>query len=271
MDRSHSVFRTLLALLLLAVTAFVCFSLGNWQVDRAAQRDAIKLSMQEGRELPARELTTRAQDDELAAWRPASARGRWRHDLTVLVENRNHDGRPGFWVATPLVLEGSQDTALLVLRGWLPRPLLASERLPDIEQAGGMQTVRGELRDRVPRLLEIWSWSDKTSGLPATLPDPGHRLPRVQNLDIADYAGATGLKFLPAVLAMQAAENVDRSPTDTALIKDWPEPSIDSDKNRGYALQWFGFAGIAAIAWLVVAWRALRRARRNKSLGKDSL
>ncbi|MFA5488510.1 MAG: SURF1 family protein [Candidimonas sp.] len=271
MDKSHSVFRTIVALLLLAATVFVCFSLGNWQLDRAAQRDAISLSMRLGRQLPAQALTARTQADELVAWRPAGARGYWRHELTVLLENRNHDGRPGFWVATPLVLEGSPDTALLVLRGWLPRPLQSSERMPDIEQADGPLTVRGELRERVPRLLEIWSWSEKTDSLPAKLPAPEQRLPRIQNLDIADYARATGLKFLPAVLAMQAAHDAEQSPTDAALIKDWPEPSLDSDKNRGYALQWFGFAGIAAIAWLIVAWRALRRARRNKSLGKDPL
>jgi surfeit locus 1 family protein len=271
MDKTHSLFRIFLALLLLAVTVFVCFSLGNWQLDRAAQREAIKQSMEDGRRLPPLTLTAQTEVDALSAWRPASAQGQWRHDLTILLENRNHDGRPGFWVATPLILDDSPDTALLVLRGWLERPLVASEPLPQIEQASGMQSVSGELRERVPRLLEIWSWSTETSDLAAKLAAPKPPLPRAQNLDLADYAAATGLKFLPAVLTMQKADSEDGVISDAGLLKDWAEPSIDSDKNRGYALQWFGFATIAGIAWLVVAWRALRRARRNKHLTKDLL
>jgi cytochrome oxidase assembly protein ShyY1 len=41
---------------------------------------------------------------------------------------------------------------------------------------------------------------------------------------------------------------------------------LDSDKNHGYALQWFGFAAIAAGAWLVIAWRALRRKIKSPTL-----
>ncbi len=270
MDKTHSLFRIFLALLLLAVTAFVCVSLGNWQLDRAAQREAIKQSMEDGRRLAPLALTAQTQADSLSAWRPASAKGYWRHDLTVLLENRNHEGRPGFWVATPLVLDDT-DTALLVLRGWLARPLVASEPLPEIEQAPGVQMVNGELRERVPRLLEIWSWSKETTDLAAQLKAATPVLPRAQNLDLADYSAATGLKFLPAVLAMQKASGEDGVISDAGLLKDWAEPSIDSDKNRGYALQWFGFAAIAVVAWLVIAWRALRRARRNKHLKKDLL
>src|SRR5690606_3935867 len=157
------------------------------------------------------------------------------------------------------------------LRGWLARPLVASQPLADIDQAEGAQYVDGELRERVPRLLEIWSWSEQSTDLAAKMAAAESELPRMQNLDLADYSGATGLKFLPAVLAMQTASAEDGTVSDAGLLKDWAEPSIDSDKNRGYALQWFGFATIAGTAWLVVAWRALRRPRRNKHSTKDLL
>ena len=35
--------------------------------------------------------------------------------------------------------------------------------------------------------------------------------------------------------------------------------TLPPEKHRGYAIQWFGFAVIAGIAWVVVAARALRR------------
>ena len=75
---------------------------------------------------------------------------------------------------------------------------------------------------------------------------------RVQNLDIARLEAVSGLKFVPAVL-------LQKNDTGDGLTRVWPEPSVDSDKNVGYAAQWFGFAGIAVIAALGVALRAWRR------------
>ncbi|HEY9573583.1 MAG TPA: SURF1 family cytochrome oxidase biogenesis protein, partial [Pusillimonas sp.] len=140
-------------------------------------------------------------------------------------------------------------------------PPSPQQGLPAIPTPVDRQTISGELLERVPRLFELWSWSDNSATrLPAKLPDPTRPLPSVQNLDLAAYGAATGLNFIPAVLAQTgAASPADSTSGSAPLLHEWPEPSLDSDKNRGYALQWFGFAAIAAIAWLVIAWRALRR------------
>jgi cytochrome oxidase assembly protein ShyY1 len=144
-----------------------------------------------------------------------------------------------------------------------------NEALADVPAPVGEQTVTGELLERVPRLFELWSWSDNgATELPATLPDPAQTLPKLQNLDLSAYGSATGLSLIPAVLAEQP---IGASPSGATsehgqLLQEWPEPSLDADKNRGYALQWFGFATIAAGAWLVIAWRALRRKNQSKTL-----
>ena len=293
MARPHTTLRTIIALILLGVLVGVFSSLGRWQLDRAAQRDAIKQTMEAGRKRAPIQLDAGMAGNELAPWRAASARGRWRHDLTVLLENRNYQGRPGYWVATPLLLDApamqdrpeaqsaeagatppggpaTESTALLVLRGWLPRPMQTGQALPTIPAPQGLQTVRGELLERVPRLFELWSWTDNSATrLPAHLPDPGRPLPSVQNLDLQAYSAATGLKFMPVVLAQTstaaAANTSPGADSSMALLQDWPEPSLDSDKNRGYALQWYGFATIAAIAWLVIVWRILRRRSEHRN------
>jgi len=83
----------------------------------------------------------------------------------------------------------------------------------------------------------------------------------LQNLDVDAYAAATGLKFMPIVLAQTSDASQANGETESGaqLLREWPKPSLDADKNKGYALQWFGFAAIAAVAWLVIAWRTLRR------------
>ncbi len=269
MVRLHTSYRTLAALLLLAVLAYVFVSLGNWQLRRAAERTAISQTIAHGRASAPLQLEAGIADSALVPWRPASAAGVWRHDLTVLLENRNHQGQPGYWVATPLVLPGQ--VAVLVLRGWLPRFTGATGLpiAPQVPTPTGEQAVQGELLARVPRLFELAGWAGGgATKLPVQLPLADGTVPVVQNLDLNDYAAATGLKLLPTVLAQTTAAQPAGESAGAgmagqvpAMQYDWPEPSVDADQNRGYALQWFGFAAIAAIAWLFIAWRALRRTR----------
>ena len=296
MVHSHSTFRTVIALILLGALALVCLSLGRWQLSRAAERDAINQAIQAGQNAPPLTLLATTAVSELTPWRPARASGTWLHDFTVLLENRNYKGRPGLWVATPLLLDGTPRTALLVLRGWLPRPLGPDAQLPDLAPAPGPQRVQGQLLGHVPRLFELWSLSGRSATqLPARLPATGSAPTMVQNLALYDYARATGLHLLPIVLqqtqeadaavlpsagaATGSAANASTGATQAAhpppvksvpLVRDWPLPSLDSDKNRGYALQWFGFATIAAVAWFMVIFHSLRRrARAARAAASD--
>ena len=101
---------------------------------------------------------------------------------------------------------------------------------------------------------------DATTGFPAAWPDsPTYAksndaivYPRVQNIELATLADLTKLSMMPVVL-MQTNDAKD------GLTRQWLGPSIDFEKNKGYALQWFSFAGIAMIAWLGIIWRTWRR------------
>jgi cytochrome oxidase assembly protein ShyY1 len=259
MARPHSTFRTLAALVLLGAMIAAFVSLGNWQLRRAAERKSIMHAMQVGRASTPLHLNAGAPPARLLDWHPATATGTWLNDLTVLLQNRNFKGRAGYWVATPLLIDPGARSAVLVLRGWLPRPVTPGSALPAITAPAGTQTIAGEMTGHVPQLFELWSFSKQSSDqLPGKLPVPGQILPQVQNLDLAAYARATGLKLLPVVLE-QTSDSADQ------WVRQWPGPSIDSTQNTGYALQWFSFAAIAAIAWLVVAGRAWRRRKQAAS------
>ena len=73
---------------------------------------------------------------------------------------------------------------------------------------------------------------------------------------VDDYARATGLNLLPTVLSQGGQ-------VDDGLVRDWPQPSVDFQQNTSYAVQWFAFGAIAAIAWLVVLGGAIRRRRQR--------
>jgi len=250
---------TWIALILLGIVAVICVLLGRWQLDRAAERREVAATIEAGRRAPPLKLTANVSTTDLQAWRPAIAEGVWRSEWSVLLDNRNLDGRPGLWLATPLMV--NPDTAVLVLRGWLERPI-ANRPVASIPTETAGVEVGGELAVRVPRLFELWtSKANAATSLPQNwtgtkqpvegVVDPMLLL-RLQNLDLEEFAQKTGLKFLPTVL-MQTSDKIEGG-----LKRVWPEPSVDADKNIGYATQWFGFAGIVLIAFLVIIWRRLR-------------
>lgn len=289
MKQAHTPFRSVLAIVLLGTVAAGCFSLGLWQLSRAAERDALHDAIEHGRLQAPVVLSAESRPAQLTPWRPAVARGAWSDTHTVLLENRNLEGRPGYWVATPLLLQaGDPSAAVLVLRGWLPRDMQTGGALPAIPQETGLVEIRGELHAHVPRIFELWDWAGgKSSELPAQLPTPDGTIPQTQNLELADYAQATGLKLLPTVLAQtsdtvtvasagphsDSASAPEPGPAQAGsaptLRREWPGPSLDSDQNRGYALQWFSFSAIAAVAAAMIA-RGVLRPRARRGSNKDA-
>lgn len=283
MARPHSTRYTVTALLLLGIAVVILVSLGQWQLRRSDERRAILDAIEAGRKQAPVMLTPATPSDDLTPWRVAQATGVWQPQFSVLLDNRNHEGRPGYWLATPLLLDGSSRQAVLVLRGWLPRvmPGQGDPALPATPQ--GPQTITGEMADRVPRMFELWSLGGQDqSALPATLPVADGKVPQVQNLPLDAYARATGLNLLPVVLAQsgqsspnaQSSANAQSNPNaqpsqadGDGLVRDWPQPSVDFQKNTSYAVQWFAFGLIAAIAWLVVLGGAIKRMRQRAGQG----
>jgi len=260
MARPHSIYRTTAALILLAAACVAMVLLGRWQLHRAAERQGIAAAIEAGRQLPPLTLTPSVDASELTAWRNAQATGTWIPEKSVLLENRNYNGHPGYWIATPLLIDARTQAAVLVLRGWMPRSMSAQGHPPVPPVQAPRQTVQGELALHVPRLYELGD--GQYSRLPDQLGESGTP-PAVQNLSLADYAQASGLNMMPVVLQQL-------TPSEDGLMHDWPQPSIDHNQNYGYALQWFAFASIAGVAFLVVLWRAARRGRKKPSATDNS-
>ena len=102
-----AVARRLLILLAALSAAVLTARLGVWQLDRAAQKEALRASILQRGALPPLEAAQLARDE--AAARPQTHRrivvsGRWLHRFTVFLDNRQMGGRPGFFVVTPLQL-----------------------------------------------------------------------------------------------------------------------------------------------------------------------
>lgn len=251
--------RLWLGMILLLATAAITMALGNWQLNRASQKTDIAQRVAAAQTQAPLALSAAVAPDELTEWREAWARGAWQTGFGVLLENRNHEGRPGYWVATPLCFASPDappalagvaadcDRAILVLRGWLPRGRPGGP-VPEAPPPQGRE-AHGVLLTHVPRLFELGTLSgDDRASAELNWQDG---MPVVQNLDLDEYRVVTGLPLLPVVL-QQTGDVGD------GLVRQWAGPPVDVDKHRGYALQWFSFAAIALIALGVILVQALR-------------
>lgn len=234
----------LATLLAVALTA----RLGFWQLDRAAQKQAMQTRLDERAQLPelkAAELALDAAAAPAQYERHVRLRGRWLTDKTVFLDNRPMAGRVGFYVLTPLLLEDG--TPLLVLRGWAPRNAAQRAELPALPTPEGTVEVLGKLGPTPSRLYQFGAAESGTIR---------------QNVDLSDFARETGLALRPLVL-QQLATPTDAAHAADGLLRQWPAPAVDIHKHYGYAFQWFALS--ALLVGLYLWFQIIQPRRKDRS------
>jgi surfeit locus 1 family protein len=221
---------------LAAVGCAAFIALGNWQSQRALEKRMLAARVDAALEGPPLELPARRVAVADYALRRVVARGVFVPAHTVFLDNKIHQGRVGYEVVTPLRLAGGS-LHVLVDRGWVPAGPRRAD-LPAVVTPGGMQRVEGLALTRLPRAYE-----------------PARRVPqgRVwQNLRLADFSRASGLALQPLVIEQ-------RSAAADGLVRDWPRPDSGAARNESYALQWYLFAALAVLLFVIHSFREGRR------------
>lgn len=220
---------TLAALLGVLVTA----ALGNWQLGRASQKNAL-WEQRQAREgmavLGWAELREAAERDALGELhdRRFFLRGQWQHAATVFLDNRPMAGRTGFFVLTPL--RGENGATLLVQRGWVPRRQDDRSALPELPAPEGWVEVSGRLAPPPSKLYEF----------------DGAGQGRIrQNIDLDAYGAEWSLRLLPASLQQSAPAGAA-----DGISRDWPRVGADVHKHYGYAFQWFGLGALITVLYV---------------------
>lgn len=228
--------RQALFLLLLAAAGIAA---GIWQSKRALYKEEVTAMLLARTRQP---LLHGPDFGDLAEheFRLIQLHGEFVASWPLWLENRPHDGRPGFVLVMPFRLEGT-DQHVLVARGWAPRDPQQRDRLPPLFTPAGSWALDGMIRRDFDHVMQL--------GTPPA-PAPGAIL---QNLDHAALAKASGLKLLPWVLEQ-------RSSLDDKLLRQWPQVGSGADKHRAYAFQWFGLSAAAIGFYLYLG---VRRARET--------
>jgi surfeit locus 1 family protein len=221
-----------LSLFVVVVLAAVFVRLGFWQWDRGVQREAQWAQFAHGTD-QLLELGTRAPSG-LPLYQRVSVSGALDGGHQFLLDNRVFHGRAGFEVLTPLTR--SALPTLLVDRGWVPFGGLRTQ-LPDVTlEAAGAVTLTG----RIANLPSAGLASGRAA------PAPGGAWPKVTSYPRVDeLAAALGAPVSPRILLLDP-----HSPY--GYERDWQPPGLPPLRHFGYALQWWSFAVLALVAWVVV-------------------
>ena len=228
----------LAALLGMVITA----TLGQWQLRRAEQKQALVDARQARAQMAAIAgaslglLGDSAANRKGLLYRAITLQGRWLGAHTVYLDNRQMQGRPGFFVVTPLQMPSG--AVILVQRGWVPRNFNDRTALPAVSTPEGQVRLRGHL---APWPSRIYDFGEVETG------------PIRQNLDLDAYRAQTGLPLLE-VSVQQAGE------ADDGLLRDWPVPASGIEKHHGYAFQWFGLCALIALLYV---WFQIVQPRRK--------
>lgn len=213
------------ALLSLSAT----LALGRWQLSRAAQKEAWQNSITAQGALPPLDGTAiSARVDTLPELhRKVNLRGYWMASNTVFLDNRQMNNRPGFYVVTPLKIEGTE-AVILVQRGWVARNFIDRTSLPQLETPTGIVQIQGRIAPPPAKLYELGG------------PNTGRIR---QNLDLAAFAVELGRPLLP-VSVQQVGVASD------GLLREWPVFETGVEKHYGYAFQWFGLSSLIVILYV---------------------
>lgn len=212
-------------------------SLGQWQDRRADQKIALQTMLATRAATGPITLGAAPLRIEAVEFSPVTATGEFVADWPLFLDNRPLHGRAGFYLLMPLRIAGT-GTHVLVARGWLPRHAGEATRLPAFETPSGTVTVTGIAKRSMGQVMQL--------GTPAPI-EPKAVL---QNLDVAQFAAASGLTLQPFFI-----EQSGPAPAGDKLVRDWPAPALGVEKHQGYAFQWYALAVMALLFFLITGFR----------------
>lgn len=225
-------------------------SLGFWQLDRAAQKQAIfdEYVNRAGLEpVDWNKEVSKPLSGEAVLWRRAIVRGHYADGDVFLLDNQILKGSAGYLVYSPLRIEGT-NIRVIINRGWVAGGEYR-DKVPQIDRPTDLVTLTGLATDYPPSPGIIIGGDDQNLQMMA----PG--ISRMQVISDSLLKKILGYPLLPNVIMLDAS-------APTGFIREWSQPGSGRETHLGYAFQWFTLAAALAVIYISVN---LRRRASNEN------
>lgn len=226
------------------VMSVACVLLGLWQLDRYQQRgernEAIRTAL-EANPVPLDEVVAAGTSADALAdgesgleWRPVVVRGSFDPDVELALRLRPVEGQSGVHALGIVLLDDGR--GVLVDRGFAATSTRTTEAVDLPAPLAGPVELVGRVR---------LSEDGRGAGLDADA-DPAS----IRFVDLPDLQSFTDVELAPVWL-----ERIEQSPVEDSALVAVPAPRLSSGPSLIYAVQWFLFAVIAVVGFVVLARR----------------
>ncbi len=222
------------ALLLAVLTA----RLGVWQLGRADEKLALLQAARTQAALPVLKAVDLWEQPSLwqQVHRSVELSGHWLPDKTIYLDNRVHHGQSGFWVMTPFRWSSGQ--VVWVQRGWVPRDPVNAEKAAPVQTPDQSVSITARITAGLSHMVELKK--------PDTQTVTGSGLRIQANLDLTQMQALVGEQVNAVVMQTDADSE--------GLRRDWVLVGVDPDKNKAYAVQWFGLSALVTLLYVWFQW-----------------
>ncbi len=200
-------------------------SLGAWQLRRAEEK---KQYLQEQKQAQQEKRMVLNQHDSIdlksLEYKKVSVTGQYDVSHQFLIDNQIKKGRPGYFVMTPLIMDG-HNRSVLINRGWIPMNKDRSIK-PDIAIDKVTTTLTGRINHFPVVGIKLAGADIPTDSWPAVV--------QVVNTEILAKRLGYPLFNFQIELDVNMTDGYDRTWKDRVIMP--PE------KHLAYAVQWFALA-----------------------------
>lgn len=222
------------------IVAFICFiQLGFWQLERASEKNNINsnYTLRQDDTLINLNNTNSINNKEALLWRRAEVNGSFLNKKNIILDNQIFNQIAGFNILTPFLIKDS-NYVVLINRGWHPN-LASRDLIPDIQNLEGIKALKGYIAKFPSSGISLGQ--DNIETLNASVF-------RMQRLDFDKLKYFLTFNLLPYMIYIDPL--IDKGNYNTFKL-----PAPDSEKNYGYAFQWFAFAFTLLIIFIKIGIR----------------
>ncbi len=220
---------------LLTVVLLVAFiGLGRWQWQRGMIRQATWDEYQRN----ASPIEVSGADlDGVERFTHVVLAGHFEPKRQFLLDNRSHEGQPGYEVLTPFLLASGR--RVLVNRGWVAFTGYR-DRLPDISLADeSTRSITGRIEELPAAGLASGRAAPARDGdWPKLTSFPTHE----------ELAAALDEKITRRLLLLDPA-------MPDGYVRVWTPPGLPPERHFSYAIQWWGFAVVLLVLYFGLNFR----------------
>jgi surfeit locus 1 family protein len=223
-----------LATAITLVLLILLLGLGRWQLARMHEKEALFAAFAAGGEA-IRDLAL-VPAEQAPLFLRVGTIGTYDTAHQFLLDNLTHEGRAGYQVLTPLVIDAGR--TVLVNRGWLPAPM-TRDQLPDVSVATNERSVTGRLNDLPAAGIALEQ--------PAVASDAPW--PRVLSYPtMPQLESALGRSVHPRVLQLDPDQP-------DGFVREWKPSTFPPQRHFGYAVTWFTLAATLLVLYCLAGLR----------------